>query len=371
MRHRSRILSSLLAASVGLLSAVASAAEPAASDRAGTSGGPAQASIPAGGGPLTASGAGRPATWTADNGNGTFTNPLFYDEFSDPDLIRVGGDYYLTGTTMHAMPGLPVLHSRDLVNWRLLGYAFDRLDLGPEFRLEGGREIYGQGIWAPCLRYHDGTFHIFTNINRHTTQHFEATNPAGPWTRVAMKQSLHDLSVLFDDDGKAYVVWGYGDIQFAQLNDDLTDLVPGTRRTIIDKSAGMGEGLHFYKSGGRYFITSAWFMDRMRMACARAADRGGPYEVNQDISSDEDFGLAEGRRLLGQAGPPFQIVPANPASRGRMSLHQGGIVNTPAGEWWGFSMMDANSVGRLTCLSPVTWQGGWPYFGLPGNLRRT
>src|SRR5262245_57041190 len=82
-------------------------------------------------------------TWTADNGNGTFSNPLFYDEFSDPDLIRVGVDYYITGTTMHAMPGLPVLHSRDLVNWKLLGYAFDRLDLGPEFRLEDGKEAYG------------------------------------------------------------------------------------------------------------------------------------------------------------------------------------------------------------------------------------
>src|SRR5271155_1539974 len=99
-----------------------------------------------------------PRTWTADNGNGTFTNPLFYDEFSDPDMIRVGEDYYLTGTTMHTMPGLPVLHSLDLVNWELLGYAVDRLDLGPEFRLEGGKSIYGQGIWAPCLRCHKGTF---------------------------------------------------------------------------------------------------------------------------------------------------------------------------------------------------------------------
>ncbi len=310
-------------------------------------------------------------TWTADNGNGTFTNPLFYDEFSDPDLIRVGGDYYLTGTTMHTMPGLPVLHSKDLVNWRLLGYVFDRLDLGPEFRLEDGKEIYGQGIWAPSLRFHDGTFHIFTNINRHTTQHFTATNPAGPWTRVAMKQSLHDLSVLFDDDGKAYVIWGYGDIQFAQLTNDLTDIVPGTRRTLIEKSAGMGEGLHFYKIAGRYLITSAWFNDHMRMACARAGKPEGPYEVERAISTDEDFGLAEGKRMWKTAGPPFEVKPGNSASRGRMSLHQGGIVDTPTGEWWGFSMMDFNSVGRLTCLSPVTWQDGWPYFGLPGNLRRT
>ena len=116
-------------------------------------------------------------TWTADNGNGTFTNPLFYDEFSDPDLIRVGDDFYLTGTTMHAMPGLPVLHSQDLVNWELLGYACDRLDFGPEFRLEDGKSIYGQGIWAPSFRYHNGTFYIFTNVNGRKTQLYTATDP--------------------------------------------------------------------------------------------------------------------------------------------------------------------------------------------------
>lgn len=311
------------------------------------------------------------ATWTADNGDGTFTNPLFYDEFSDPDLIRVGDEYYLTGTTMHAMPGLPMLHSRDLVNWRLLGYACERLDLGPEYQLEDGKEAYGQGIWAPCLRYHAGTWHIFANVNRHGTQHFTATNPAGPWTRTPMKRALHDLSVLFEGDGRAFVVWGYQDIQIAQLDADLTDIVPGTQRTLIEKSAGMGEGAHFYKIDGRYFITSAWWDGRMRMVCARAERLDGPWQVNRDISVDEDFGLAEGNRLWKPGGPPFAITPGNPASRGRLSLHQGGIVATPRGEWWGFSMMDANSVGRLTCLSPVTWQDGWPYFGLPGNLGRT
>jgi xylan 1,4-beta-xylosidase len=310
------------------------------------------------------------ATWVADNSNGTFTNPLFYDEFSDPDLIRVGDDYYLTGTTMHAMPGLPVLHSRDLVNWRLLGYACDRLDLGPEYRLEDGKEAYGQGIWAPCLRYDGDTWHIFANVNKHGTLHFTARDPAGPWTRTLMKRSFHDLSVLFED-GKAYVVWGYQDLQFAQLNADLTDIVPGTQRTLFEKSARMGEGAHFYKFDGRYFIISAWWDGRMRMVAARADRLDGPWEVNRDISVDEDFGLAEGNRLWKIDGPPFAIQPGSPASRGRMSLHQGGIVSTVAGEWWGFSMMDANSVGRLTCLSPVTWHDGWPYFGLPGNLGRT
>lgn len=310
-------------------------------------------------------------TWTADNGNGTYTNPLFYDEFSDPDLIRVGDDYYLTGTTMHAMPGLPVLHSRDLVNWELMSYAVDRLDLGPEYRLEGG-DVYGKGIWAPSLRYHAGTFHIFANVNGKTTQHFSATSPRGPWTQTAMKRSLHDLSVLFDDDGLVYVVWGYQEIHFAQLDSALTDIVPGTERVLFAKDAGMGEGSHFYKIDNKYFITSAWYVGRMRLAAARADRPAGPYEVNREISADETFGLREGHRLRGNGtGPELVVTSPNPTGRGHMSMHQGGIVRTALGEWWGFSMMDANSVGRLTALSPVTWKDGWPYFGLPGNLERT
>jgi beta-xylosidase len=316
----------------------------------------------------------RAQTWSADNGNGTYTNPLFFDEFSDCDLIRVGPDYYLTGTTMHSMPGLPILHSRDLVNWRFLTYALDRLDLGPPFRLENGQHVYGQGIWAPSFRYHAGTFYIFSNVNGQTTQVFRATNPAGPWTRTAMKRSLHDLSVLFDDDGKVYVVWGYRGIRLAELTGDLLDIVPGSEREIIPPSAGMGEGLHLYKIRGKYYMTSAWFLDEMRLPTARADRLTGPWEVNQNVSRGEDFGFAEGYRLdaaRGRPGPPFAVRPGNPDAPGRNAIHQGGIVDTSEGEWWGFSMMDANSVGRLTALSPVTWTDGWPYFGLPGNLGRS
>lgn len=309
-------------------------------------------------------------TWTADNGNGTFTNPLFFDEFSDPDLIRVGDDFYMTGTTMHSMPGLPVLHSRDLVNWEFLSYAMDRLDLGPSFRLEDGKSEYGRGIWAPCLRYHNGTFYIFSNVNGQTTQMFTARNPRGPWTRTPMKVSLHDLSVLFDDDGKVYAAWGYRGIRLAQLTADLTAIEPGTEREIIPTSAGMGEGVHFYKINGKYFLTSAWYLDVMRMPVARADRLDGPWEVNQDISRGEDFGLGVGYRVTSRRAP-FQIADPDSSREGRCAIHQGGIVDTPAGEWWGFSMMDANSVGRLTALSPVTWHDGWPYFGLPGNLGRT
>ena len=99
--------------------------------------------------------------WAADNGNGTYSNPLFYEEFEDPDIIRVGEDYYLAGTTMHMMPAVQIMHSKDLVNWELVGYCMARLDLGPAFRLEGGN-IYGRGIWAPCIRYHKGTFYVFS-----------------------------------------------------------------------------------------------------------------------------------------------------------------------------------------------------------------
>ena len=115
-------------------------------------------------------------SWTADNGNGTFTNPLFYDEFSDPDIIRVGDDYYLAGTTMHAVPGLVILHSKDLVNWENISYCFDRFDFDdPAFSLKDGKEIYGQGIWAPAIRYarsvedslqgKSGQFYVFSNVN--------------------------------------------------------------------------------------------------------------------------------------------------------------------------------------------------------------
>lgn len=313
------------------------------------------------------------ATWTADNGNGTFTNPLFYDEFSDPDLIRVGEDYYMTGTTMHSMPGLPILHSRDLVNWDLLGYALDKLDLGPDYRLEDGAAVYGQGIWAPSFRYHDGVFHIFSNVNGQRTQHLYATNPAGPWTRESMNVSLHDLSVLFDDDGHAYVIWGYRGIRLARLTPDLKDIVPGTEREIISADSGIGEGVHFYKFKGRYYITSSNYDPVGYMACARADRIEGPYEVTT-ISAQETLGTGNGYRLAGMGRGElgeFTVYPPQPAGMGAIPMHQGGIVDTPTGEWWGFSMTDHNSVGRLTALSPVTWHDDWPFFGLPGNLLRS
>ncbi|MDB5277870.1 MAG: glycosyl hydrolase, family 43 [Ferruginibacter sp.] len=310
-------------------------------------------------------------TWTSDNGNGTFTNPLFYDEFSDPDLIRVGDDYYLTGTTMHAMPGLPVLHSKDLVNWDFVCYVVDKLDFGPAYRLENGLDIYGQGIWAPCLRYHNGQFYIFTNVNGQTTQLFTATNPAGPWTQTKMKKSFHDLSVLFDDDGKAYVVWGYDEVHLAEFTADLTDTKPGTEQVIVPKGSGAGEGCHFYKINGRYYITNTNYDPLCYQVCLRADKPTGPYEINV-MSAKENLGVGTGWQHKNiRKGPPFELNPPVKNFVGSIPMHQGGIVQIQSGEWWGWSMLDHNSVGRVTALSPVTWKDDWPYFGLPGNLTRS
>ena len=318
-------------------------------------------------------------SWTADNGNGTFTNPLFADEFSDPDIIRVGDDYYMTGTTMHVMPGLPVLHSKDLVNWRLLGYAFDRLDMGPAYRLEDGRETYGQGIWAPAIRHHDGTFYIFSNINGHGLQIFSATDAAGPWTHRSLQGPAHDVSVLFDDDGRIYAVHGYDEVKLIEMKPDLSGFIDGSERTIIPAGNAMGEGHHFYKIDGRYFIISANYSPVGRMTAARSDRPEGPYET-VTISARETMGQQRGWWLadngLGKplSGPGAKIEitqPAMPNFAGAVPLHQGGIVELPNGDWWGWSMMDRKSMGRTTYLSPVTWKDGWPYFGLPGNLGRS
>jgi xylan 1,4-beta-xylosidase len=319
-----------------------------------------------------------PRSWTADNGNGTFTNPLFYDEFSDPDLIRVGEDFYLAGTTMHSMPGLVVLHSKDLVNWKFLSYAFDRLELGPDFNLEGGKEAYGQGIWAPCIRHHKGTFYLFSNVNGHSLQVFTATNPAGPWAHRSIKTGIHDLSVLFDDDGRIYAVYGYDEVKVIEFKPDLSGFIEGSERIVIPRGNAMGEGHHFYKIAGKYYIISANYAPTGRMQAARADHVHGPYETAV-IAAKETLGTQRGWLLnpiglnmkVPEPGATFRMSEPGGNQHGAVPLHQGGIVDLPNGDWWGFSMMDFRSVGRTTALSPVTWQDGWPYFGLPGNLGRT
>jgi beta-xylosidase len=292
--------------------------------------------------------------WTADNGNGTYSSPLFYEEFEDPDIIRVGDDYYLAGTTMHMMPAVQLMHSKDLVNWELVGYCADRLDLGPAFRLEGGN-IYGQGIWAPCLRYHDGTFYIFSNVNGVGLLVFRAKSIKGPWERNQLP-GRHDLSVLFDDDGKVYLISGGGSpYPIEELNPDLRSFNTSAPKRVLD--GRMGEGHHLYKINGKYVDVSAIPGGPVDQMVAVADSIDGPWKVERMVQA-ESLGVTGATPLRAQ-----------PNDRG-LWLHQGGIVDTPSGEWWSVIMSDHGSAGRMVALVPVTWDNGFPLIGLPGNLRK-
>ena len=317
-------------------------------------------------------------TWSADNGNGTYTNPLFYDEFSDPDIIRVGEDYYLAGTTMHSVPGLVVLHSKDLVNWEFSSYCFDRFDDSDDFNLRNGKEAYGQGIWAPSIRYHNGKFYIFSNINGHGLQVFISDSAKGPWKHHQIKGDIYDLSVLFDDDGKIYAIHKYGNVTVTELKSDLSGPVEGSSKVVIPEGNAMGEGHHIYKINGMYYILSADYSPMGRMQCARSKSIWGPYETCV-ISERESFGYSAAWTVnnvgLGRPVPEdgFKFKNNKPSDETLIcsTIHQGGIVQAPDGKWWGVSMQDFNAVGRTTCLSPVTWVDGWPYFGLEKNLGRS
>ena len=317
-------------------------------------------------------------TWSADNGNGTYTNPLFYDEFSDPDIIRVGEDYYLAGTTMHSVPGLVVLHSKDLVNWEFSSYCFDRFDDSDDFNLRNGKEAYGQGIWAPAIRYHNGKFYIFSNINGHGLQVFISDSAKGPWKHHQIKGDIYDLSVLFDDDGKIYAIHKYGNVTVTELKPDLSGPVEGSSKVVIPEGNAMGEGHHIYKINGMYYILSADYSPMGRMQCARSKSIWGPYETCV-ISERESFGYSAAWTVnnvgLGRPVPEdgFKFKTNKPSDETLIcsTIHQGGIVQAPDGKWWGVSMQDFNAVGRTVCLSPITWVDGWPYFGLKKNLGRS
>lgn len=328
---------------------------------------------------VTLTALGQQKSWTADNGNGTYTNPLFYDEFSDPDLIRVKDTFYLVGTTMHCNPGLVVLESKDLVNWDFCSYAFDRIDIDdPRFRLENGKEAYGQGIWAPCIRYHDGNFYIFSNINGIGMQVYVSSNPKGPWKHYNMGGAIHDLSVLFDQ-GKIFAVYGYDEVHCIEIKPDFSGYVEGSDRCLIPRGSAMGEGHHAYKINGKYYIISADYAPMGRMMCARADKLEGPYETRV-ISCRETMGTEHSTWVMNMpmdGSMPeadnwkMEIRKPNADNMGCATLHQGGIVQLENGDWWGFSMLDFLAVGRTTCLSPVTWVDGWPYFGLINNLGRS
>ena len=318
-------------------------------------------------------------SWTADNGNGTYTNPLFYDEFSDPDILRVGDDYYLAGTTMHTVPGLVILHSKDLVNWDNISYCFDRFDFGDDaFSLRNHQEIYGQGIWAPCIRYANGLFYVYSNVNGKGLQCYTSKDIRGPWKHHNMQGRIYDLSVLFDDDGKIYAIHGYGEVKCTELKPDMSGPVEDTERTIIPEGNAVGEGHHMYKINGMYYLISTDYKPNGRTLCSRSKSIWGPYETIT-ITADETFGyhaasltqVPKGERYrIGQDGTHFGIPKVDEDATACTNIHQGGIVQDQSGQWWALLMMDFHSIGRTVTLAPITWKDGWPMLGLEGNLGR-
>ncbi|MCR4853329.1 MAG: glycoside hydrolase 43 family protein [Prevotella sp.] len=318
-------------------------------------------------------------SWTADNGNGTFTNPLFYDEFSDPDILRVGDDYYLAGTTMHSVPGLVILHSKDLVNWENAGYCFDRFDFDDDaFALKNHKEIYGQGIWAPCIRYANGQFYVFSNVNGKGLQCYTSKNVAGPWEHHNMEGRIYDLSVLFDDDGKIYAIHGYGEVRCTELKPDMSGPKEETERVIIPEGSAVGEGHHMYKKDGMYYLISTDYLPNGRTLCSRSKSIWGPYETRV-ITADETFGyhaasltqVPRGEQYrIGHDGTAFGIPEIDKDATACTNIHQGGIVEDQNGQWWALLMMDFHSIGRTVTLAPMTWVDGWPMLGLEGNLGR-
>ena len=318
-------------------------------------------------------------SWTADNGNGTFTNPLFYDEFSDPDILRVGDDYYLAGTTMHTVPGLVILHSKDLVNWENISYCFDRFDFPDDaFSLKNHQEIYGQGVWAPAIRYANGQFYVFTNINGKGLQCYTSKDIRGPWKHHNMQGRIYDLSVLFDDDGKIYAIHGYGEVKCTELKADMSGPIEETERTIIPEGNAVGEGHHMYKINGMYYLISTDYMPNGRTLCSRSKSIWGPYETIT-ITADETFGyhaasltqVPQGVKYrIGEDGTKFGIPEVDKDATACTNIHQGGIVEDQNGQWWALLMMDFHSIGRTVTLAPITWKDGWPMLGLEGNLGR-
>lgn len=275
--------------------------------------------------------------------NESFANPVIWADVPDPDVIRVGDDYYMVSTTMHLMPGCPVMRSKDLVNWETIGYVFDRLTDTPRYDLEGGT-VYGKGQWATSLRYHNGRFYVLFSPNDrpYKSYIYSAVDPAGKWELVSRSDHFHDASLLFDDDGRVYVYYNGGEIRLRELMPDLSGVKPGGVDTVVIRpdstETGLHEGSRVIKHNGKYYaFVISWPAGKpRRQLCYRADSITGPYEKKVVLQSE--FG-----------GFPY--------------VGQGCLVDGVDGDWWGMIFQDRGGVGRILTLNPCRWTDGWPMLG--------
>lgn len=290
---------------------------------------------------------------STDDGNGNYTNPVIFADVPDIDIIRVDDAFYMVSTTMHLSPGCPVMRSYDLVNWEIVNYVFDTLEDMDNLALRNGENNYGKGQWATTLRYNDGVYYAgFTSFSTGRTYIYHTDDIVnGKWDRFVYDECFHDMSLLFDDDGRVYLVYGAGQIWCIELEKDLSAVKPGTKRKLIE-DAGLvkgclAEGSHVYKMNGYYYIFIITWPphDRRTQLCYRSETLDGEWEMKVIINDNIGF------RNDGVA--------------------QGGIVDDKDGNWYCFVFQDHGAVGRAPVLSTMTWEDGWPVVGVDGKVPRT
>lgn len=273
-------------------------------------------------------------------------NPWLWSDVPDPDIIRVGDYYYLVSTTMHLMPGGPIMRSTDLVNWETVSYLFDTINDTPRYDLntpETDGTTYGRGQWATSIRYHKGMFWALhsPNDDPHRSFLMKTTDPAKGWTLHARLPHFHDSSLFFDDDDKCYVFSGGGGVRLVELNESMTDIKEGGIDKILNTRELMPEGLlegsRVIKHDGYYYlIMISWPRTGRQQLAYRSKNIEGPYEMKVILKSE--FG-----------GFPY--------------VGQGTVVDGKDGEWYGVIFQDRGGVGRVLTLNPVHWEDGWPIIG--------
>ena len=284
--------------------------------------------------------------WVADNGNGTYKNPVLHADYSDPDALRVGEDFYMTASSFEDVPGLPILHSKDLVNWNLIGYALKRQPPFDYFSIPR----HGQGVWAPSIRYHAGEYYIYYPDPDFGIYLTKAKHPAGPWSDPILVEGgrgLIDPCPLWDDDGNTYLVHAYAGsragiksiIVVKRLNKEGTKVLDEGKLVYdgheLDPTI---EGPKFYKRNGYYYIFApAGGVSAGWQLVLRSKNVYGPYE----------------RKVVMDQG----TTPIN-------GPHQGAWVTTQKGEDWFLHFQDKEVYGRIVHLQPMKWVGDWPVIGV-------
>ncbi|WP_438446445.1 glycoside hydrolase family 43 protein [Gorillibacterium sp. sgz5001074] len=287
---------------------------------------------------------GMKSVWVADLGDGTYRNPILYADYSDPDMVRVGEDFYMTASSFAHSPGLPVLHSKDLVNWTLIAHAVDVLPGGYD-----GCVRHGDGVWAPSIRYHDGKYWIFFSAPDEGIYMTTAENPAGPWSPLHMVKEVKgwiDPCPFWDDDGQAYLVHAFARsrcgikhrLKMCRMKPDGTALLDdGVVIFDGEQDHPTMEGPKMYKRNGYYYIF--------------APAGGVPTGWQTILRSKSVFGPYEDKIVLAQGSTEVN------------GPHQGGYVELESGESWFVHFQDREAYGRIVHLQPMGWENDWPYMG--------